>query len=70
MKHTFEYFPIETAPKNREIMIFARGAWISARWHERRKYERYPSGWWHGGLTVSKPTHWAEIEAMKPGGAE
>ena len=63
MKITFEVHPIETAPKDREIMLFEAGTWFVSQWIVSRDFGASGRGFWYttpGG----SPTHWAEIESM------
>ena len=55
---TFKAYPIETAPKDREIMLFEDGEWCSGRFDT-------GLGCWLGSFNDA-PTHWAEIEDMRP----
>ncbi len=58
--------PIETAPKDQEILGWAN-AWHLIKWFEKWDYDRrFPEaategGWIIGGGHVVKPTHWMPL---------
>jgi hypothetical protein len=66
MTHTFEYHPIETAPKDRAIMLLYRGEWHIGRWERVNGCERWPR---FGGKWCN-PACWAEIADMQPEASE
>lgn len=57
---TFTAHPIETAPRDRTVMLFDNGAWIRGRW------DGTATEWLALTREFAFPTHWAEIEEMKP----
>jgi hypothetical protein len=69
----FNAYPIETAPKDREIMLLCNGYWWLCEW---KATPYFPDGGWfpYGRPEDEEPlptradllTHWAEIEDMKP----
>jgi hypothetical protein len=64
-KHTFEYHPIETAPKDREIAILtSRGHWVAAYWQMGTR-----GNYWvrtRDGSPINDPYYWSEISDMIP----
>jgi broad specificity phosphatase PhoE len=60
MTITFTAHPIETAPKDREILVYSP------------QYKEWHYGKWRGDHArtfwgvIKNPTHWAEIEDMRP----
>jgi hypothetical protein len=63
VKHTFKYWPIESAPKDRAIAVFD-GLWFIAHWTT-----DLAGGWVHveqNSRVWLNPTHWAEIASMAP----
>lgn len=68
-RHGLEWKPIETAPKDRRILLFWEGEWIIGRWHEPR-YRPAPEPYWRldavpdGDSRVYPPTAWCELPPM------
>lgn len=50
--------PIETAPKDREILVYDEGVILITLWMED---ETLGTGWWDHGLMVPAPTHWMPL---------
>ena len=71
---TFEYQSIETAPKDRTLMLWCpkRMVWLKGKW-DIQPYHKNPKPCWrtHGSLGVSydrddQPTLWADLYDMIP----
>lgn len=54
---TFNAFPIESAPRDRVVMVFLSGEWAPSQWKE-------SYGIWIADEGEDYPTHWAELESM------
>jgi hypothetical protein len=52
-----EWRPIETAPKDREVLVFDEGAIIVSLWVEDEQ------AWWDNGPMRPPPTHWRPLPA-------
>lgn len=72
MEITFTAKPIETAPKDREIMLWLprRRKWAKGRWDSQTTHQKpRPLFWTYGSQTTDdrsdQPTHWAEVEEME-----
>jgi hypothetical protein len=69
MTITFTAHPIETAPKDREIAAYTHSSgWVRVCWDvEENLFEIVPAYNPLGmQLHLLAPTHWAEIEDMRP----
>lgn len=71
---TFTAHPIETAPKDRAILLYypTRKKWLNGIWEDQR-YHKTPNPYWRTftafGVTsdrANEPTYWAEIADMEP----
>jgi hypothetical protein len=47
--------PIETAPKDRTVLVYDEGAVFVSFWFEVR------GGWWDNGIVDPPPTHWMPL---------
>ena len=67
------HYPIDTAPKDRRILLFARGEWHVGKWND-DKFNRKPRPFWDysliwraTGCREQPPIAWAELPEKIPG---